>query len=285
MPSIFIMVNSIRSQREQRDVARETWALDRSSGRVHVAFGVCSDVNDSLADTLQAEQRAHQDLILLDCEEGTDEGRLTFKVVRAMKHFKSSTTSKLFMKVDVSTFVAWSRLSEFLARSATAWSYIGVPIEDLTPCRNESVPWYEPLNVFNESKYPTSMAGGSGFVMGRALVEKILDEGIAERNMLYNHDRAVGVWVDRAINLFDAPVEYISIPGIDGEWQWDSRHPTKNWLTWADYPHMVHHGLSSQTVHCLTQVDQDGDPWRELESCFIYEEGVDRPHSIMSCQM
>merc|ERR1719433_279123 len=173
----------------------------------------------------------------------------------------------LFMKIDDDTFVAWKRMLPFLKRRAHRNAYVGVPIGTGKPCRNESMRWYEPFENFAEDEFPTAMAGGAGYAVGRTLVEHIMNEGIADKNVLYNEDRAVGVWV-RAAERNGVPSEHVAFKGVDGFWGWDWRHPTENWQTWGSYPLLVHHGLEASTIKCLAHVDNANNASKPVDSCF-----------------
>ena len=128
--------------------------------------------------------------------------------------------------------------------------------------------------------FPEAMAGGSGYTLGRDLVEDILDKDIGKDNILWNEDRAVGVWVHR-LKKGNLAVEYVAVPGVDGFWGWDWRHPSKNWKFWGEYPHLVHHGLEGESIACLAQADASDDPWQPIGHCFSAEEGQERQQ--LSC--
>lgn len=282
-PSIFIGVFSRRTASVQRSLVRDMWLrAASSSGSVTVKFAIC-DNSDDLSLNLLHEDAIHGDILLLNCTEGYGEGALTRKVLAMMRAFMSDAGGperQLFMKVDDDTFVSWSGLPDFLETHAHSMAYMGVPIDKAVPCRNESYLWYEPYSTFNGTYFPKAMAGGSGYILGRELVHQIVSTGIAERNLLWNEDRAVGVWVG-ALQAQGAKVDFVSIPGVDGWWKWDWRRPTKNWATWGDYKALVHHGLRGETIACLAISDWVSDPNRRMDACFETEEN--RQHAPLKC--
>lgn len=275
-PSVFVAVFSRRPAMSRRQVIRDMWMRAvGSTGNVTVKYVVC-DASDEYQERLEFEDKVHGDMLFLECSEGYGQGLLTWKVLAAMTAYRSSIPEHdLFMKVDDDTFVAWHHFSSFLMNKGHRKAYIGIPIGQGQPCRNPAYRWYEPYETFNETLFPEAMAGGSGYILGRDLVEDILDKGIGRDNILWNEDRAVGVWVNR-LSKIDVPVEYVAVPGIDGFWGWDWRRPSMNWRNWGEYPHLVHHGLEAETIACLAQADASDDPWQPISHCFSAEEGQER---------
>lgn len=271
-PSVLVIVFSRRNGTIQRSMVRDMWMRASASTKTKVRFGICHQADD-LKSSLAAEQRTHGDLAFLKCPEGYSQGRLTSKAMAAMKLFVHRHRERdYFMKVDDDAFVSWSRLYPLLRASATAHSYIGVPIGHSVPCRNPLHRWYEPFETFNGSAFPPAMAGGPGYILGRRLAEMIVRREIAQRHQLYNEDRAVGVWVDEARKA-GANVTYTSIAGLDGFWSWDVENPSDNWPLWEDYPFISHHGLLGETIACLAVVEWRKDTSHRLRNCFDREAG------------
>merc|ERR1712137_882428 len=101
---------------------------------------------------------------------------------------------------DDDTFVAWSRLwgrvRQVYNESITR-VYMGAFIASTYknhPIRDTKSKWYEPVEVYPNESYPTSALGGVGYILTRGLVMPIVNDGIAKNNILWNEDRAVGVW-------------------------------------------------------------------------------------------
>mmetsp|Transcript_63093 Transcript_63093/g.137103 ORF Transcript_63093/g.137103 Transcript_63093/m.137103 type:complete len:462 (-) Transcript_63093:60-1445(-) len=285
-PSIFVSVFSRLNATDRRHLIRDMWMRAvGNSGNVTVRFALCERnlANETLLEELKEENKEHGDLAFLDCDEGYGEGLLTKKVLASLKEYKSKHWNReMFMKVDDDTFVAWSKLSSLLVRRGHTDVYMGVPIDKALPCRETSFRWYEPYETWSEDYFPRAMAGGSGYVLGRTLVRKILG-GLGEEHMLWNEDRAVGVWVDKMVRD-GMPVSYVAIKGVDGFWAWNWRNPKENWATWAEYPHVVHHGLSPQTIACLSLAEMEAmeaDPHKRIDDCFEPEVGV--IHEPLKC--
>merc|ERR1719265_1437781 len=245
-------------------------------------FAVCAHASDGFETALRDEQQQHGDLLLLDCPEGYYEGALTQRVLASMHEFAANSSHSLFMKVDDDTFVAWRRLAALLAKRGHLNAYVGVPIDVGVPCRNASQPWYEPWSTFERPQFPRCMGGGSGYILGRNLVSKILEHKIAEANMLWNEDRAVAVWVEALENM-GVPTERIALRGVDGFWRWNWQSPMANWETWGEYPHLVHHGLDGSTIDCLFRADALAEDTTHIASCFRGEVG--KRYGKLTCYM
>jgi len=233
-------------------------------------FDLSAEVQTQLLDELAT----HKDVLYLECQEGYGSGALTKKVLASMKYFQAKLPADYFMKVDDDTFIAWSRYEPQLLKSGTEHLYMGIPIGEGVPCRQEGFRWYEPYDTFPGELFPKGMSGGSGYTIGKHLIKLVVDLGIGEANVLYNEDRAVGVWMD-TLKKSGHRVDYTGVPGIDGFWAWNWRKPSDNWMNWIAYPYTLHHGLEGQTIACLAEADRANDETRELSACFHAEEGKD----------
>lgn len=288
-PSMFVFVFSRREDVARRALVREMWRSAKAGpGSLNYRFALCHD-NDAAQQLLRDEYVAHKDLVLMACEEGYTEGRLTRKVLAAMRvYMENFSNYGLFMKVDDDAFVAWPRLAKTLVdlqRQGAADltnAYMGVPIGETHVCRNASFLWYEPYENWPQEKFPGGMAGGSGYVLGKSLLRTILRTGIGDSMVLYNEDRAVAAWVQKLEKVSSHSVKRVAIPGIDGWWNWNYEHPTDNWRTWGDYQHVLHHGLRGETIACLGVAAAADDPGREVGSCFAQEAGQPK-HAPLVC--
>mmetsp|Transcript_11951 Transcript_11951/g.32315 ORF Transcript_11951/g.32315 Transcript_11951/m.32315 type:complete len:435 (+) Transcript_11951:138-1442(+) len=282
-PSIFIAVFSRRGAYYRRSYVRRLWSrVARDGNDVVVKFAICDRGFDRVDDMLHAEQASYGDVLFLQCEEGYREGRLTKKVIAAMQAYRADPAfgKAFFMKIDDDSFLAWDRFSTFLKWHATPNAYMGVPINQSIPCRNETSRWYEPRSTFTRELYPVGYAGGSGYVLGRALVDAIFERRIPEKHLLWNEDRAVSVWMDGLSHL-GVPVDFISLPGISGFWGWNWQHPTQQWGTWQQYSYLVHHGLRGVTINCLAGVEEGKNPLTGLKRCFSLEDGQE--YALTTC--
>lgn len=283
-PPMFVAVFSRREGDKRRHFVRTMWTdiSKRSGGNVTYRFVLCRSPGDALWEKLVRENSTYGDLLVMPCGEGYDQGLLTQKVLAAMWAFKEKFWNHhLFMKVDDDAFISWSKYAPLLAANARAYVYIGVPIGQSVPCRNSSYKWYEPYETFPDALFPKSMAGGSGYVLGRKLVQDILESGVGEANVLYNEDRAVGVWVDKLRKYRNVDVHFVNVLGIDGWWGWDYEHPLDNWKRWDEYPYFVHHGLLEVTIHCLARMDAAGLPSNDMSRCLLNEVGI--THEALHC--
>lgn len=280
-PSVFVTVFSRRAAVMRRSFIRDMWMRAAgTSGNVTVKFTLC-DGDDDWSTPIDYEHKIHGDILVLQCEEGYGKGLLTKKVLASMRFFiQLERPPTLFMKIDDDTFVSWYYLANFLVTYGHEQAYMGIPIGEAQPCRNETYQWYEPYDTWSEPVFPEAMAGGSGYVLGRTLVREILEQNIGEQHVLWNEDRAVGVWISM-LRKAGINAEHVAIPGADGFWAWDWKQPKKNWNYWAEYPHLVHHGLHAETIACLSQAEMAGDPWRPLRGCFDAEVG--ETHQVLSC--
>lgn len=284
-PSLFVAVLSRRTAALRRTYVRRMWRkiVSRSSGSVAYRFMLCRDDTDGLWNNIVEENRTAHDILILDCEEGYQEGLLTKKVLASMDVFLGSEQDplrELFMKVDDDTFVAWSKLSKFLVNHGNRHVYAGIPIGQSVPCRNASYQWYEPYENFPGDSFPKAMAGGSGYVLGAELVNAIFETGLGEGNVLYNEDRAVGVWVDK-LDRIGIKADFVNMPGIDGWWSWNYKQPTKCWSRWGQYSAFVHHGLKGVTIACLAGADEAGSSVHRIDDCFRAETGM--VHQPLRC--
>jgi len=282
-PSIYVAVLSRRVAETRRSLIRDMWSRAVGhSGNVTVKFALCK-ASDDLEYKVEAEQSIHGDILLLHCQEGDDEAKITQKVLMAMKEFRSSKPSRdIFMKVDDDTFVAWRRLSKFLTDHGTPMMYAGVPVDDTSPCRNPLSKSYEPTDTFVGKAYPKTMSGGAGYMLSKTVVQSILDEGIGSSNLLWNEERAVAVWVNALIER-NIPIDLVTVPGLVSRSSWNATSSVATETVWKDYPFFLHHGLHGVTISCLSLADQISDPWHEIKNCFDVEVTEDVGEEKPSC--
>lgn len=267
MPTVFAAIPSRRPNATHRSALRKMWrynvdlAGSSSDGgpRLVYRFMLCN-ASDGLADAIRAEYDEHRDLMLLDCEEGTAHGRLAIKTLHMlMAYWKLASNYDMFMKVEDSTFVDWKELERVLiseaAVSSTSNLYAGVPFEASTPCREIDFATYEPFFAFAGSKYPNGMEGGTGYLLGRSLVQSIMEEDMAPKSLLWNEDRAVAVWVDYVRSHTGKPIRLVEVPG--GSSRTSSNYPADaKDLAWHTNKWILHHGLSGESIECLTTAAQ-----------------------------
>jgi len=224
---------------------------------------------------LSAEVKRHGDLLILNCEEGYAQGLLTKKVIAVMNAFvhtqaDSCLARTFMMKTDDDTFVAGNRLQGRLSqwfKEYGEYSYMGVPLPEQYPIREPSHKWYEPWEVYPEQTFPEAMYGGPGYIIGRTLISEIVGAQIADSNVLWNEDRAVGVWVKKLEKTHSMIVNRLAIPGTNG-FDWD--YPVYSGR-WGDYPYVLAHHLEAETIRCLTDVDLANDANLPIDQCFLFQ--------------
>jgi len=274
-PQMFVAVFTTRSTPiEKRNSIRQLWhEVDGGMGHICARFIVC-DALDNFQQSLLQEHASTGDLLFLSCQEGYAKGLLTRKVIATMRAYRQAPITKdvclnrpLFMKVDDDTFVAGHRFREGLTLAQRNYGellYAGVDLPSQPPERNPTSHWYEPYEVWPHANYPPAMYGGPGYILGRVMVTRIVDEGIAEANVLWNEDRAVGVWVN-ALQTRGVEINWIRVPGTNG-FYWDT--PVRSG-PWGQYPYVLAHHLSEECIQCLTNVDRQNDPNFPTDQCFM----------------
>jgi hypothetical protein len=276
-PDLFVAVFTTRvTPIEKRNAIRALWReVDGGPGNICARFVVCNRV-DPYQQALQAEAHSNGDLLFLPCEEGYAQGLLTKKVVATMKAYREASKNNdvcmnraLFMKVDDDTFVGGYRFRQGLTAASSMYGeliYAGVDLPAQPPDRNPASQWYEPMAAWPQPNYPPAMYGGPGYILGRSMIQRIVDEGIADQYILWNEDRAVGVWVN-ALQQRGVFINWVRIPGTNGFF-WDK--PVKSG-PWGQYPYVLAHHLSQACILCLVNVDRTNNPTVMTDACFALD--------------
>jgi len=288
IPSMFVAIMTQRDRPVlERNAIRELWnSVNANSGRICYRFIVCKRdpgklSTDSLSgkilleQSLVAEQTAYGDLLLLDCEEGYAEGMLTKKVIATMDAYRNAASRPdawcldraLFMKTDDDTFVAGQHFRFNLASAAaltgTSHMYAGVYSPEAPVVRNDTSHWFEPQKLWPNSTYPPAMYGGPGYILGKSIVREMIDQKVTQKFVLWNEDRAVGVWIS-LLEQKGVQVNWTRLPGTNG-FSWD--FPVKNG-TWGAYPYALQHHLSRACIVCLAMFERAKNPNVSIHSCF-----------------
>mmetsp|Transcript_126294 Transcript_126294/g.252327 ORF Transcript_126294/g.252327 Transcript_126294/m.252327 type:complete len:327 (-) Transcript_126294:119-1099(-) len=289
-PSMFVAVFSRKDDAKRRAVLRKLWVNDASvfdgTGPVDVMykqaqkqgwptiqanFAICRG-DGEVPKSLQEEEDTYSDLLLLDCDEGYGDGTLTRKTLAAMQAFRDAGfQQQLFMKIDDDTFVARRRLCAAVQQSAPdlrslETSYMGVvtggdPEKPAIPHRERSSQFFEPPAVYPNATYPPSMEGGPGYILGRGLLQRVLESGAPQRHMLWVEDKAVGVWV-HDVEESGGNVNWVNVAGTDGYSRW------RDHGTWGEYPYVLRHHLTEEQVACMTAIAIEDNPNRPVDGCF-----------------
>lgn len=276
-PSMFVAVFTTRDlPKGHRDIIRRMWSeVDHGSGMICFRFIVCrrgakNEGNSSTVTTWETDAR--NDLLVFDCEEGYTKGLLTQKLAMVMQAYVHNKLGgcegrSMFMKIDDDTFVSGHRLRNGLgsvSMEEAKFVYAGMPLKSNQVVRNPRSPWYEPEAVYPLDDYMMSMSGGTGYVLGGELVRQMLSSHIVNQHMLWNEDRAVGLWV-RLLEYRGLEVQTFKIPGTNG---YLHDNPTMTG-TWGEYPYVLHHHITKETIDCLIDLDWKDQPTSRVEPCFV----------------
>jgi len=218
-PEMFVAIFSYPAHNMTRQAVRNAWVFPSS---VVAKFVICD--NDHSNGTLLAENAKHEDILWVRCEEGYSEGRLTRKLVATMATYLEHYHTPFFFKVDDDSMPNLDMITHVL-HGRGDYVYAGMLYSNATaknpavmqPIRDPTNKWYEPVEIWPDSTYPEAASGGAGYALSRALVNHfiIADPQTTKKYMLWNEDRAVGVWVDRAIKN-GLNVSYVNLNGTDG---------------------------------------------------------------------
>lgn len=290
--SVFIGVFSRRDSAPQRSLVRDMWrnAAKSKSLDAEYRFVLCEGTDDDLEGQLELEHQIHEDLLVLQCQEGDTQGRLTWKLLTLLNAYQNNFGQyTMFMKVDDDSFVAWGRLSEALQTLPNFGMdhYVGMEGPTATVCRNPSHRSYEPYFAFKGDEYPPYMHGGAGFLLGKTLISQLMAEGIPGRRILWNEERAVGVWM-YALESAGHKYQTLKLPGayrgaavLPSLLQQNATSSARQgsspgagaWATWQDYPYTLHHGLKAETIACLAVASEESRLSGSVSHCFEYEAG------------
>mmetsp|Transcript_28248 Transcript_28248/g.52046 ORF Transcript_28248/g.52046 Transcript_28248/m.52046 type:complete len:386 (-) Transcript_28248:6-1163(-) len=278
LPKMFVAVLTARSYPiGRRDAIRDLWKeVDDDTGFACTRFVICiAGMNETEETSWLAESQQFGDILFLPCDEGYAGGLLTKKLIALMKNFRHSSDQclkrPLMMKVDDDTFVNGHKfrkgVREVVQQFGTDNIYAGVQQPDVPApivFRDPDHSWYEPLSAWPEKYYPPSMFGGPGYVLSRNLIEKMLDEQVAESHVLYNEDKAVGAWV-HLLKKRGTTINFVNIKGING-------YRKAEWVRsgfWKDYPFILQHYVSPELIRCMTRLDRLNMDYALLDPCFM----------------
>lgn len=264
LQSVYIAVMTTPEARDRREVVRSSWMRLRAGapglGELPwtVRFFLCSEAPDGQKlhhedHLLDQEVTKNKDIVVVPCTEGYREGLLTKKVRAAMQYFVDHTDAAAydtFMKADDDAFLYIPGILERLPPlDKDEHVYFGNFYEaGVTPDRRPESSWYEPESLWS-GQYPRS-AQGMGYGMDRGLLERILRSPDVDQYMLYNEDRAVGVWVDMQKQR-GTDITFVRVKGLDG-YSKETSPEGHNPSTKVTDTQMYHH-LDSEEMGCLAK--------------------------------
>jgi hypothetical protein len=275
--SIFISIFSRRSDEWRRNKIRPMWrgARSMSGDGVTFKFSLCSrgepGEKQYIGENLMEELKSG-DVQMVDCDEGTSDDSLTKKLLAVLGEYVVSHRNDYFMKIEDDTFISWKRYVHWLTKKGHPRIYMGVEVPEAVPIRDEHLQFYEPYWTYPNSTFPKCMAAGSGYTFGRDLADIIVKTGLGKSKLLFNEDRAVGVWM-KSIADTGKNVDYVGLPGVEGFWAWDWEHPVQAYPTFKEYPFVVHHGIAADSIECLALLDAKNDETQQMGDCLKPEEG------------
>lgn len=288
-PAMFVAVLSRKNETQTRTDIREMWKTAGNSwgAKITAKFAVCrhaEEVNAPSQKGLQEEADTYGDILEMNCTDKYESGGLTRKVRDLMQVYVKDymATHPLFMKIDDDTFVSPGKLCNSLMENWTPLSrmeglkvYMGVFYEQPEIASSSSVPvrdpgskWYEPWKTYWKEFYPFSAKGGTGYVLSGELVQQFFEKGIIESNMLWNEDKAVGVWVEKVKQAGLSMVDYVNVEGTDGYYFHEPFWGYHKKGKWSSLPYTLWHKLSGSTIKCLHELEVKGDPEAKLDDCW-----------------
>jgi len=287
-PSLFVAIISGQQNVGRRDMIRDMWnqAHHGYDNKFGAKFALCTA--GGIPPEIQEEQDKYGDMWFMDCEEGYLDGILTRKVATSMRLYMEHHSSfRLFMKIDDDTWISSKRLCEFMnvqMQNGVDMNavYMGVfaegdekPMQKHPPIRDPTSQWYEPYDKFPEHWYPVSAKGGPGYILSRNMVERIIEDGIADTHELNNEDKAVGYWVELLPDTIKDRMSYVNLNGTDGYEEHARFIVTSG--PFEEYPYVVHHHLSAGTIKCLNNIEKSVGKGR-VEYCFTGQLKSQRGH-------
>mmetsp|Transcript_53559 Transcript_53559/g.148932 ORF Transcript_53559/g.148932 Transcript_53559/m.148932 type:complete len:585 (+) Transcript_53559:127-1881(+) len=259
--SVLVAVHSeVGGDHEERRTAfRKTWHVAGMGKAFLMKFAVCRPEDRTLNAALEAEHSSHGDLFVIDCLKGSSYGGAAWKQLAVMKTYKAKYSKRTYlMQVNDDTFVAWHKLRASIdvdSDEVAVRSYIGVPA-----VRGADVPY----------RYMQR----TGFLLGRTLVDDILNRGFAHSATMPSDDEglSLGMWVDMVNRTGDA-VNYVWLPGEGNDERFDPCGKR-----WEDCPFFFQRLTNNGSVdlQCLRRLDSAEDPNRLVDKCFAQCRGLMR---------
>jgi len=265
---MLIGIFTARSSSERREAVRMTWNIPAG---VSAKFVICGpnadghfeDTRASVAEALVKEIETYNDMMYVTCREGYGHGLLTKKLLSFLKGFHEKySETPLVYKVDDDTIANLPALMKQVQAPAGQYIIGGLWGSGDRPVREWTSPWYEPVHVFAEWVYPPTPLGGPGYVLSWPLIDYFLQSDIAPRNILWNEDRAVAVWVDKALKA-GLNVSKVVVDGSEG--YGNAKCELTQGTNRSTYNVTLLHHVSSQQMLCFKVAWRADEP---LHQCF-----------------
>ncbi|XP_053316570.1 UDP-GlcNAc:betaGal beta-1,3-N-acetylglucosaminyltransferase 7 [Spea bombifrons] len=174
---LLIVVKSIITQHDRRDVIRKTWGKETevNGKRIQTLFllgtAMKEEERDNYQKLLEFENQIYGDILQWDFLDSFF--NLTLKEVHFLKwmNIYCQGVSYVF-KGDDDVFVSPTNILDYLDGNRNPDLFVGDVLFKARPIRRKENKYYIPTSLYNKSQYPP-YAGGGGFVMAGPLVKKL----------------------------------------------------------------------------------------------------------------
>ncbi|XP_068135436.1 UDP-GlcNAc:betaGal beta-1,3-N-acetylglucosaminyltransferase 7 [Hyperolius riggenbachi] len=174
---LLIVVKSIITQHDRRDVIRKTWGKEKevNGKKIKTLFllgtAVKEDERANYQKLLEFENQIYGDILQWDFLDTFF--NLTLKEVHFLKWMTiyCHQVSYIF-KGDDDIFVSPTNILEFLDGKEMPDLFVGDVLYKARPIRRKDNKYYIPASLYNKTHYPP-YAGGGGFIMSRSLVKRL----------------------------------------------------------------------------------------------------------------
>lgn len=181
---LLIIVKSIITQYDRREVIRKTWGRQMQSDGKQIKtlflLGISSTEHERShhQKLLEYENIIYGDILQWDFMDTFF--NLTLKEVNFLRWFSTYCENvEYIFKGDDDVFVSTENILEFLNASNFQNLFVGDVLYKAKPIRNKENKYYIPEGLYNEIYYPPYVGGG-GFVMSGSLAQQlyVVSEGL-----------------------------------------------------------------------------------------------------------
>ncbi|KAM5165451.1 UDP-GlcNAc:betaGal beta-1,3-N-acetylglucosaminyltransferase 7 [Mantella aurantiaca] len=174
---LLIVVKSIITQHDRRDVIRKTWGKEKAVNgkKIRTLFLLGTAMKEeeraNYQKLLEFENQIYGDILQWDFLDSFF--NLTLKEVHFLKWMTIYCHSvRYIFKGDDDVFVNPTNILDFLDGNRKPDLFVGDVLFKARPIRRKENKYYIPSSLYNKSHYP-AYAGGGGFVMAGSLVRKL----------------------------------------------------------------------------------------------------------------
>nr|DBA26309.1 TPA: hypothetical protein GDO54_010588 [Pyxicephalus adspersus] len=174
---LLIVVKSIITQHDRRDVIRKTWGREKvlNGKKIKTLFLLGTAMKEeeraNYQKLLEFENQIYGDILQWDFLDSFF--NLTLKEVHFLKWMTIYCHQVPYIfKGDDDVFVSPTNILDFLDGNKQPDLFVGDVLLKARPIRKKENKYYIPTSLYNKSLYPP-YAGGGGFVMAGSLVRKL----------------------------------------------------------------------------------------------------------------